>query len=105
MTLAFLALAGGLAILAAVVAARDAARRGDAWLQAGAAVGCVVLFGSSVVLAYSDSLAASYAAAVGRPGTALTPRELTALLGGVAAALTVAVLGVYGLVTRTQSPA
>ncbi|MFC7026401.1 hypothetical protein ACFQJ5_00340 [Halomicroarcula sp. GCM10025324] len=103
MSLAHLALAGAFALVAAV-AGTDAARRDGAWLQAGIDVGCVVLFGCSVVLLYTDPLAVRYATMTGRTESALSPRELLVLFGGVAAAFTIAVLAAYGLLTRTRLP-
>ena len=105
MSLALLALACGFAALAAAVVARDAARRGSPWLQAGTAAGCVVLFGCSVLVLYVDPLATRYALVTGRPGSALSPRELVGLFAGAAAVLTVTVLAAYGALIRTRRPA
>ena len=103
MSLALLALACGLALFAGVVAGRDAANRGEQWLQAGAGVGCVVLFACSVLVLYTEPLVAAYASATGRPNSAVTPRTVVGLFGALGAAITVVVLAGYGVVTRNRA--
>ncbi|MFC7019457.1 hypothetical protein ACFQHP_07075 [Halomicroarcula sp. GCM10025743] len=54
---------------------------------------------------YVDPLATRYALVTGRPGSALSPRELVGLFAGAAAVLTVAVLAADGTLTRRRRPA
>ncbi|WP_135304006.1 hypothetical protein [Haloarcula amylovorans] len=100
-----LVLAVAFALLAAIVAGFDAARRRQSWARAALAVGGVTLLACVGVAAADDTLLSMYAAVVGRPVVVTTPRAYLGLLVTVAAAVAVAVLSGYGVLTRFRSAA
>ncbi|MBX0295137.1 hypothetical protein [Haloarcula nitratireducens] len=99
-----LVLSVAFALLAAVVAGFDAARRGQSWAGAALAVGSATLLACSGVALAADALLSVYAAAVG-PVVVTTPRAYLGLLVTVAAAVTAAVLSGYGVLARFRSTA